>query len=1722
MKKKSSDISQGRIIGDIGNRKKFTPVVRNHRQGSTQSQIIFGSIVALLFILIAFGCHTKVFGQGTIVKKVWMLASDYGVAGDSSNVTTKWTAFLAKCKPGSIIVLDTSKTYRIHDSWQWPDSVEVWFRASKIVTECHNTTQVLCGNGVTLKNGTMVSVALEAYGSAHGGIGTALSIGSYMLGTGKTGIICDNMTFKAGRGGGNVVLITGLSSNIEFRNPHIIPCLGSDSSNGGIVIHWGQATAPTAGTTHPHNIRIVNPVIDSMQTDSGTAISLSGVYGVTIEGGIAYQTGTAISVFAGDYGYRYADTGTYDSTEFTGGAISVHNFVSLSDSIGVRTVGKSSNRKYQVPLEIDNCYFYSKAGGSGNGFYLLDYTKNVNVSNSKTVGHLNGVSTGAYVSDVTFSFCEFKYASLYGASVSYLTNMPNNILFDHCWFFGNTNGIYASKTARLTVNGCVFDSSYYGVNVTAADPGIDLNLSNNYVRTAKNNANSSFLRLDTSTVMVKPNLFLNNRTYTSTIELVCVASDVPLDSLVTVTGKFRLDSLLVRGSNRNMVYPLTDGTSGQMVTTDGAGNLTFTTPPGATSGDDIKIDTGDGSIKIVDVVAPVLREGANVEINTDGHDTVTISADVSGSYLATAGGTMSGDISLSSTAVNIGSPGNYLDTLYFNYLAGATLSRLNVLYISSPVDITLLNDMNVNSKDVTGIDSVYGRIGVLSQSLHTPAVVMGGDSVVDFVATANANGLKTTNGILYVNFGGTGTAYTVSRTDHTQDATTITSGTISTDRYSAFADLKSAGEGYRLADTATYISPRDHNTAHTQLHDQYHTMTSTASHTAGNYKVFYSDGSGFVKEMNMGNSGYYFKANGLSAAPSWAVLPSSIWGQTVAGDTTHLLSGQGDTLYMLYPDTSGALDTPESLYIQTQSDITPVYGRPGGIHYIKCDTIIYGKGTGTSNIVTWFVSTIATGGVRYDPTSQKMQFTDNGTSWSDIKKAWDTLTLVLDDTLDWKKAKDSVADWDNGGLDSTNVADGKIAEADLLIDGAPTDEYALTWEASSGTGGQMKWEAQTGGTGLLYTTETDSGAWSKFSPASPNTGIIINGGSVIIGDPGLTTMDSLHIFGWMYFDPTTPFDSATWDSMVDLVGRYAGSGSLNDTVLGVNEANLLYPTLTNFGKLTDDSTNWNTAYGWGNWATPLGKLTDDSTNWNTAYGWGNHASGGYASATNLGKVTDDTTALILAKDSVVSWYDTIPGVAKGLDTNYTAFKTYVTNHASGSGVALWDTTGRDTLFYLGSGSDTLLKIVDSGVYTTIQPGVNTGLIIGKAGITEMDSLHLYGRLWLDNPFNNAGLKFDSATYDSMVNLTGRYAGGGALNDSVLGINEANIIIEDSLDNYYNSSTVNAAIEDSLDTYALLAAPTFTGQITADSIDAAELKCDSFRIGSAQYLPADFTNWNSAYGWGDWSTTVGKITDDTTTWNAAPTKANIHDSLIADTSVFLASLTRLGKLTDDSTALIAAKDSVAVWDNLGYPIATVALKGIASFATGDFAVSAGGEVTIKADGIDAAQINGETGTGSPVFSASPTFTGKAAFDSLTAKKTAIDTLRVTTPNSGRIYGTQHFIINIASPALAYAVDPNICIIPATEAALSIVSYKITLNAAPTTETNYKLKWADAFIGKANAAVIDDDITVAGAISIAAAAMDDPTIASGKCIYLLFDAQPDVATTQMCIDIVYTFD
>ena len=60
--------------------------------------------------------------------------------------------------------------------------------------------------------------------------------------------------------------------------------------------------------------------------------------------------------------------------------------------------------------------------------------------------------------------------------------------------------------------------------------------------------------------------------------------------------------------------------------------------------------------------------------------------------------------------------------------------------------------------------------------------------------------------------------------------------------------------------------------------------------------------------------------------------------------------------------------------------------------------------------------------------------------------------------------------------------------------------------------------------------------------------------------------------------------------------------------------------------VTDNSGNWNTAFGWGNHASAGYASGTNESNWDTAFGWGNHASAGYLTSLGTAILDGDFTS----------------------------------------------------------------------------------------------------------------------------------------------------------------------------------------------------------------------------------------------------------------------------------------------------------------------------------------------------------------------------------------------------------------------------------------------------------------------------------------------------------------
>lgn len=189
-----------------------------------------------------------------------------------------------------------------------------------------------------------------------------------------------------------------------------------------------------------------------------------------------------------------------------------------------------------------------------------------------------------------------------------------------------------------------------------------------------------------------------------------------------------------------------------------------------------------------------------------------------------------------------------------------------------------------------------------------------------------------------------------------------------------------------------------------------------------------------------------------------------------------------------------------------------------------------------------------------------------------------------------------------------------------------------------------------------------------------------------------------------------------------------------------------------------------------------------------------------------------------------------------------------------------------------------------------------------------------------------------------------------------------------------------------------------------------------------------------------------------------------------------------------------------------------LTDAAGNGTLSWAVPAGlGDITAVGDVADGAAFNGTQGTTLTFFNAGGNAT--VIYDGTDiAFSKPIDVASNITSEP------KHLRFNILDPATAQGVDNEICIWPVTDAAITVTKITVTLDAAAN-EVAGDLKYADAFIGLANATVINPFDTTSGVLADDSIASG--SVASGKCIYISFDSAPSATIKQMCVDVQYNY-
>ena len=350
-----------------------------------------------------------------------------------------------------------------------------------------------------------------------------------------------------------------------------------------------------------------------------------------------------------------------------------------------------------------------------------------------------------------------------------------------------------------------------------------------------------------------------------------------------------------------------------------------------------------------------------------------------------------------------------------------------------------------------------------------------------------------------------------------------------------------------------------------------------------------------------------------------------------------------------------------------------------------------------------------------------------------------TVTLGATQTLTAKTLTSPVIDTGVSGtaidtdLTSTSASDDTLASAKAIKTYADTKLANIVEDTSPQLGGTLDANSNTIDMGSNTITDTKVGNWdtahgwgnhasggylTSLGTAIVDADFSSNGlmkrtgaGTYSVVTDNSSNWDTAH--GWGDHSSAGYLTSQTSHADVVVDGDFGSNGIMTRTGAG------------SYAMLTDNSSNWNTAYGWGDhssggYLTSLGTaivdadfssnglmkrtgagtysiVTDSSSNWDTAFGWGNHASGGYQAALTFG-IADTNAVKIDDADAADDDYARF--TASGVEgRSYSEVKTDLSlDNVENTALSTWAGTANITT--LGTlGQDVVLKTNDGAILT---------------------------------------------------------------------------------------------------------------------------------------------------------------------------------------------------------------------------------------------------------------------------------------------------------------------------------------------------------------------------------------------------------------------------------------
>lgn len=416
----------------------------------------------------------------------------YGAEGDGTtdDATAIQAAFSAVPTGGGTVIFPNAGTYLSSAALTLQAGTTVDLNGSTLrFTTTADANNLLLRSGCVVENGTVENAGSGWTG--HGGNGCPLTIGDYNSGTGYTNVVLRNLTVITAKPGGNAIIVTGDSSNILIEN---IKADTSATMGRVVLVHWGNADNPTAGTAHPHDIVIRNiDCGDLTYNDVDVSpVLLSGCYNVTVENveGGDITNGRAMLVYPGDYGAQYASAAVQRA--FMRGIL-VRNYAIASSFIGIKATTKNISGTVSIhagDMVFEGVAVKSNASTTATSLGVdLTNSDGVHFRDCSFDGFNKNIAFEATVANASFEHCTIANAYANGLNTG-TTSTPNfmDVVLAYNQFQDNNQQTTASRgdvtlnnAGRWDIIGNHFDSTYNAFGIRALSTSSRLRLMNNHV-----------------------------------------------------------------------------------------------------------------------------------------------------------------------------------------------------------------------------------------------------------------------------------------------------------------------------------------------------------------------------------------------------------------------------------------------------------------------------------------------------------------------------------------------------------------------------------------------------------------------------------------------------------------------------------------------------------------------------------------------------------------------------------------------------------------------------------------------------------------------------------------------------------------------------------------------------------------------------------------------------------------------------------------------------------------------------------------------------------------------------------------------------------------------------------------------------------------------------------------------------------------------------------------